>query len=447
MMRIDMRAAVLAVVLNVVLALSPVVSASTTTVYVSHTGSSGAADTSCKTAAYRAVQDAVEAAPAGGTVYLCGRVPFQGPVVVEKDLTLTGDRGATLSSRDTGTADQVPASFWARRYPGLRDPHVVVAVLGGVRVRVAGLTVTGLFENQSCPAHINDFGILAIGSRRTGASVSVDGDRFVHVGSSNEPSCITLGDDLEVGRYYWPTPSGAVRTVDFVGHVEISDTTFASYQGTAVFVDGQPSSIDVAHSEFDGGGPNSVLAKSGMQISRGATGDVYDNLIEDNEYTGTKYADVEGYGVIVFGGCGAPLTKGVQIHDDTFVNDDVSVDQFEGNSACTASTTQPTYEQFDNNMIVKNTGITVTSRYTDQYGNNYSSYQTGITDTGDRDAIFDNHIFSSDGAFGPSVKPPGPFLAPIDIQSYAAIDPWVRGNTYNGRLTNPPYPGEPGAPQ
>lgn len=57
-----------------------------------------------------------------------------------------------------------------------------------------------------------------------------------------------------------------------------------------------------------------------------------------------------------------------------------------------------------------------------------------------------NAIAGSDGAFGPRVAPPGPFLVPIDIQSYPSSDPLVHANTYNGQPTSPPYPGEPGAP-
>jgi V8-like Glu-specific endopeptidase len=44
------------------------------------------------------------------------------------------------------------------------------------------------------------------------------------------------------------------------------------------------------------------------------------------------------------------------------------------------------------------------------------------------------------------MTPPGPFLAPIDIQSYPTTSPLIHANTYNGRPTTPPYPGQSGAP-
>jgi len=163
------RAGLVSAAFTAVLALPGVGSADrvTATVYVSHAGVTGAADRDCATAAYQNVQHAVNAAPDGATVYLCGRTPFRGPVVIEKDLRLTGDRGAALVSEDdpaNPTADQLPARYWPSQWSDLERPTMVLAVLGSVSVRVKGLTLSGPFVNESCPpAFPDDFGIVALG--------------------------------------------------------------------------------------------------------------------------------------------------------------------------------------------------------------------------------------------------------------------------------------------
>ncbi len=87
--------------------------------YVSPTGSSGHADTSCATAAYSTIQSAVTAAPASGTVIVCHGT-YAEDVLVSKALSLRGLHASINAS-------------------GLNNGIVVVA--SGVTVK--GFTVTG----------------------------------------------------------------------------------------------------------------------------------------------------------------------------------------------------------------------------------------------------------------------------------------------------------------
>jgi hypothetical protein len=108
--------------------------------------------------------------------------------------------------------------------------------------------------------------------------------------------------------------------------------------------------------------------------------------------------------------------------------------------------TTPTAEQIVANLVTKDDGITNTATEVDQYGNTYTGYQSGIQDGGNGDNISYNLIASSDGAFGPQVAPPGPFLAPIDIQNYPTSNPIIHANTYNGRPTTRPTRASPERP-
>jgi hypothetical protein len=260
-----------------------------TIVFVSHTGVAGAPDVDCATAAYHSVQDAVTATSDAATVYLCGRQPFTGPVVITKNLELTGDPGATISSNDNPaqpTADQVPVQYLAGPYSGLEPPDTVVAILADVHVRIDGLRIRGRFINATCPSHADDFGIIALGSPGNGATVQLSDDTVTGIGSSNQPSCGGLGIGLLLGRYFFPTANG-VRLVNFTAHAHIQNTTIDAYQSGGIFADGAGTTVDLHASIVRGSGPDPTVEQVGIQISRGATGELTDNLIADNEYTGT----------------------------------------------------------------------------------------------------------------------------------------------------------------
>jgi hypothetical protein len=452
-MHFSIRPAALAVALTAALGLPALAAGAprSTIVFVSHTGVTGARDVDCATAAYQSVQDAVNAASDDAAVYLCGHHPFTGPVVITKNLELTGDRGATISSNDNPaqpTADQIPEQYFGGPYSGLEPPDAVVAVLADVHVRIDGLRIRGRFVNASCPSHADDFGIIALGSPGNGATLQLRHDTVTDIGSSNQPSCGGLGIGLLLGRYSFPTANG-VRIVNFTAHAHIRNTIIDGYQSGALFVDGASSTVDLHGSIVRGSGPNSTLEQVGVQISRGATGELTDNLIAGHEYNGTNPGLV-GIGIDIFGGCtdvgGGPLDTNVHVAGNHIANNDLGVVVLQGDNRCVNPAPTPTAEQIVANLITKDDGLTNGATEIDQYGNAYAGYQAGIEDSGNSDTITHNTIASSGSAFGPQVVPPGPFLAPIDIQNYPTSNPIIHANIYNGRPTTPPYPGEPGAP-
>ncbi len=99
------------------LAVASGVAAKSTTWYVSPTGASGAAGTSCATASFGTISAAVSAAAAGDTVVVCAGT-YKEDVAVTKALTLTG-QGATISIIDATGLDN------------------------GVKITASNVTVTG----------------------------------------------------------------------------------------------------------------------------------------------------------------------------------------------------------------------------------------------------------------------------------------------------------------
>lgn len=403
--------------------------------YVSHTAMAGSADTSCATAAYSSVQDAVDAAQPGGTVYVCGTIPYQESVLVQKDLTLTGDRGATIQAPMT---DAMPnTTFFLDQ--GLQTPNSILTVLGDVNVRVEGLTLEGPFYNSGCAP--DDFGVLQIG----GGRLQLISDQVLDVQAADQSGlggCQT-GVAIQIGRRYWPNSSGGFNVVDFVGDAQIAGTTVAGYQKNGITVDGPGSEAAISGSTLDGGGQTTEIARNGIQISRGASAEINGNSVNDNEYSGTA-ANAAATGILVYGGCGDPLSVGVQIHNNSLHNNDAAIELAEYDPTCSTAPSSRTGNEVHQNTISKTDGETDHSPFTDQFGSSYTGYQVGIADTGNGDQIHNNEITGTvvggtDTAYGPQTTPGGPFLAPIDIQTYPPIGSHVHNNTYDGQATSPPY--------
>jgi hypothetical protein len=406
--------------------------ASADTLYVSHTATPNARDGSCATAAFSTVQSAVNAADGHAQVYLCGATPYLESVAIQdKQIDLSGDPGATIKAPANAA---VPGTYFSSQ--GLQTPNSVLTILGDANVGVEGLTIEGPFVNVGCGG--DDFGVLALG----GARVRLEHDSVLNIGAADQPGLggCQYGVGIQIGREYWPNTSGGFDVKNFVGQAQIRNTTVSGYQKNGITGDGPGSGAQIQGSTVDGGGKNPIIARNGIQISRGATGDVRENSINNNEYIGAgPFASATG--VLVFGGCGDPLSTHVRVHGNTLTNNDsgVVLADYTADPSCVASATTPTNNDASDNVVAKNDGITNHSPFTDENNTPYTGYQVGVADTGNSDRVQDNQISSTDGAFGPSVTPGGVFLAPIDIQTYPPIDSHVHGNTYNGSPTQPPY--------
>ncbi|HLH65902.1 MAG TPA: right-handed parallel beta-helix repeat-containing protein [Solirubrobacteraceae bacterium] len=402
--------------------------------YVSPSATTGAADRSCQSAAYTSVQAAVQAARPGQLVYLCGSVPYRESVLIDKDLRLGGDPGATIQAP---AGDASPAtSFFSNQ--GLLTPNAVLTILGDVHVRVQGLQIEGPFDNSGCTP--DDFGILDIG-----ATVQIIDDRVLDIRASDQAGdggC-QYGIAVQVGRRYWPSVSGSPTLVNFSATAQILNSYIAGYQKNGITVDGAGSSAQIRGNTIQGGGQTAAIARNGVQVSRGATGQVVGNLISGNEYTGPG-SFAAATGVLVYGGCGDPLSSGVLIARNALVDNDAGIDVSEFDPTCSQAPSSPTDTRVVANEVVKSDGETNQSPFTAQDGSSYTAYQVGIADTGNGDSVVHNAIVGTvasgaDTAFGPLTTPGGPFLAPIDVQTYPPLNASVQGNVFDGAPTSPPY--------
>jgi hypothetical protein len=379
----------------------------------------------CASPGFTSVQTAVNAAMPGDTVYLCGTTPFVEQVIVNKSIRLTGDRGASIQTPNPFPAPSapLPPAFAA---DSLLTPQAIVMVWGsGVQATISGLTVQGpLPGNGGCAEQ--EYGILVI----AGATATLSGDQVLNIQDSRSSlfGC-QFGVGIAVGRRFWPTADFSQFLVEnFVGSATISGTTVSGYQKAGIVIDGPGSTASVSGNTVTGAGPSapmgSIIAQNGIQVSRGASGDVTNNLVSANQYGGPGVASSGG--VLVFGGCGVPLTTNVAVNHNTLTDNDVGVFLFNALPDCATAPTTMTNDRAVNNTI-SNSALTNTSGLGPGCG-----YQAGISDVGNHDTINQNEISGigytpAQGDPKTGCSPPGTVVV-LPVDTSGAVNPNMHKN-------------------
>jgi hypothetical protein len=394
-----------------------------TTRYV---GASVGSDASCASPGYTSVQAAVNAASPGDTVYLCGTTPYQGQVIITKSITLTGDKGATIAAPSTwaASADPLPPQFAT---DGLVAPQAIVFAWGkGVHVTISGLTITGPLGGTFTCAKLQ-FGILVI----DGASARITHDAVTDIRDANSLlyGC-QYGVGIEIGSEYWPTPSNFDFGVleNFTGSATITHTTISGYQKGGIVVDGPDSSASVSDNTVAGTGPYSALGKiiapNGIQVSDGASGKIVSNTVSANQYSGMAGFNSEAVGVLIFGGCGSPLSRHVLVAGNTLANNDVGVWLGNYDPSCSVASSTESGDVVTRNRI-SSSAVTNISSFS---ASPVCGYQGGIEDLGNRDVITFNSISGMGYLKHPECITAQPYVT-FGIDTTGSIDPFVYFNS------------------
>jgi len=373
-------------------------------------------NTGCGSPGFTSIQDAVSAAPNGGTVYLCGNNTYSEPVVISnKRLTLTGAKGATIGApavwpdQDSLLPSQLTQN-------GVTRPWAIVLVWGAdANATISNLTISGPFNGSSCTDQL--FGILDI----EGANATIRGDSVTGIQQQDmaDYGGCQQGVAVQIGRMYWPGAPGTGE-VDFVGHATITNTTVTGYQKNGITVDGAGSTVTFTGNTITGAGRVAYTAQNGIQISRGATGTVSGNRISGNAYTGGTAA--EATGILVYGGAGDPISTNVQVSANILTNNDVGVSFSDYNADGTGSPATPTTNRAIGNVITNNAVTNYcTAGYDGCYG--YITYQVGVADFGNQDTIMLNFISGTGYVNSANDPANGVYIEGIDTSD--AISPRV----------------------
>jgi hypothetical protein len=394
------------------------------TLYV---GQTAGTNSSCASPGYTSVQQAVDAAHNDDTVYLCGTTPFSEQVIITKEITLTGDPGATIQAPSPFPAtslSRLPSQFTT---DSLFVPQAIVIVWGnGSNARITNLTINGpLPGNGGCASQ--EFGVLVIANGK--ATLKNDKVTNIHDSNSSLYGC-QFGNGIQVGREYWPKADFSTFLVEnFKGTATIQNTTVSGYQKTGIIVDGPKSSADIDKNLVQGAGRDAffgvIIAQNGIQVSRGAYADVSDNYVADNSYTGTA-SGASSAGILLFGGCGDPLVIGVEFSHNTLINNDVGIYLNNYDPTCSTPPAQKTKDVAEYNSIFNDT-VTNRSSETLTQGT-FPGYQAGIDDVGNYDTIDHNTIGGPGYTTTNTTDTTKAFVIPIDTISFPTIHPHVYDN-------------------
>ena len=314
--------------------------------YVSPSGKTGAADRSCKSAAYSTVQSAVAAAPSGGTVVVC-RGTYTEDVIVSAPLTLAGRHGAVIhgSSTANGMCDQLGPGG-----PG-SAPCLAAITIKSSHVKVEGLKVTGAIGE----------GILATGSLAGGSisHVTIAHDTVVGNDTGGIPPASNTTYPQCVGFGGAPGDCGEGIHLMGVAHATVTDNFVSGNSGGVLLTDefGPTHDNVVSHNvvtknQYDcgitvpGHNPFALDSSGNRQPSKAG---VYHNVIAFNRVTDNGLKG-EGAGVLF-----ANATAGTGSYDNLVEHNYIAGNGLSGVTMHAHTLMPGQFEDLNGNRIVHNT--------------------------------------------------------------------------------------------
>ena len=221
--------------------------------------------------AFAAVQPAVAAVAAGGTVTVRPGTYLE-QVSLTKSLTLSGETDQVLT-----TTIQAPPTI-----PVGTDPasNIVLVSGAGVIVEITGLTISGPGPGTS--------GSLGTGIFvRDGANANIHNNRVLDIRDSTLSSAQT-GIAIQVGS----------QTLATTGTATIANNTITGYQKSGIAVNLTGSSATISNNTITGAGPTTVIAQRGIQVTYGATANITANTVSAHSFTG---AGGSAIGIFLYG--------------------------------------------------------------------------------------------------------------------------------------------------
>jgi hypothetical protein len=222
----------------------------------------------CPNWEFPTIQLAVAAADPGDTIKVCRGV------YIEQVTIPVGKDGLTLFAEAALQAViQAP--------PIMTDPKAIVRVNGAHDVTIRHFTISG---PGGGPCNSIRYGVFV---DRGGSAVITD-NHITEIHDTPFSGCQN-GLGIAVGRTLGPDGP-------MTGSATVVHNLIDKYQKGGVLVDNIGSRAEVAYNEVAGSGPTSVIAQNGIQVSRGAEGDVHHNEVSRNFYVGADDAT----GVLLF---------------------------------------------------------------------------------------------------------------------------------------------------
>jgi hypothetical protein len=241
--------------------------------------------TNCPTAQYHTIQSAVTAASAGAMIKVCAGT------YTEQVVIPAGKDGLTLYSvPDLGAVIKAPAV--------MLSPKAIVRVNGATNVTIRHFTITGPGDG---PCDSIEYGVRVDG----GGSATITDNHITKIEDTPFSGC-----QNGVGVRF-----GQMSTGD-MGSGSVVHNAIDQYQKGGVVVDNAGSNVEVAFNDVEGVGATPLIAQNGIQVSRGATGDVEHNTVSLNNYA---LPMTDSVGILLFQDANSDT---IVAHNDSSLNDD-----------------------------------------------------------------------------------------------------------------------------
>jgi hypothetical protein len=274
------------------------------TLYVSPTGSSLNSDTSCSDAGYSSIQDAVNAAISGQTVFVCAGNYAEQVEISTSGITLTSAGPAAVIDPATATVTATD----------LDSGQTIVPILyvepGTSGVTISDLAVDGSALGATLQSCAEDFiGILLQSASGTIASASV---RNIQL-----PPALAGCQDGQ-GIYVQSAPGAG-------SSVTIQGDTVSGYDKNGITCNDAGTGCSISEDSVTGSGPTTAAAQNGIQLGFGASGMVSGNRVAGNDYTGqpnpTEPQADYAAGVLLYAAGGQS-----QVHRNALSDDQIAVE-------------------------------------------------------------------------------------------------------------------------
>jgi len=228
----------------------------------------------CPGAPFTTISSAVLGSAPGDIIVVCSGTYVE-QVTISKSVTIAATTGQT-------PVVMAPATMTL--------PKAIIRITGsGVTVRIEGLTIGGP-GTTACDSL--EAGIRVDG----GANAVIRNNRIRDIRDNPFGSCQN-GIGILVGKQ----SEGATGTATILTNI------IQGYQRAGIVVDNAGSRAVIAENQITGRGPTSVISQNGVQVSRGATGEVTANSISGHLYTGCGEQEAARTGCLQFVAAGLLL--------------------------------------------------------------------------------------------------------------------------------------------
>jgi hypothetical protein len=268
--------------------------------------------TSCSKPGYNTVQSAINAAGPGATITVCAGT-YQEQLTITKSLNIIGSGSPTIAVPEASTPSTTTCDAAFTAGSGAPDTDGVV-ICGAITTTLQGLNIDAdVIGPVNCLAAEGYFGIVVAG----GATLNFDNSSVVGASAVPLNGC-QGGNGIEVGD--------SVASPVELGHLNLINSSVSGYQKNGINIEGSGSTAVIQGATVTGAGPTPEIAQNGIQISEGASGQIFGSTVTGDE---CNYPGVCGpNGLTQYGGSGVLFynaAAGTSVTNSTISGDDEGI--------------------------------------------------------------------------------------------------------------------------